>query len=224
MGSKGGSKKAKPTAQERALAKDAAAKWNDYVERYVPVENEFVERTKASDDKVAAAQGMVNADANMAHAQAAEQARAGLASQGAAPGSGRAALSQTSLEDARGASSGEAQAIATQGVHDQEQNARVKMSAFGRDLQDNTSLSLGQSGRRATDAAVAKMKRKTDQRNAMISTGLSAAGAVVGGLNKGGSLDSQGLNMSGQGGVRAFSQQDRMLRAQNKGLSGFGRA
>jgi hypothetical protein len=219
MGSK--PKKQGPTEQEKALAGDSAHKWNDYVNRYIPLENEFVNKTKATDDKVASARNMVNADAGMAHGQAQQAANAGLSSQGAAPGSGRAAMGNAALGDARGAAGGLGQAQAAQGVHDREQGARVKMSAFGRDLQDSTSLSLANSGRRATSTMLDKYQQKLDHRQSMISTGLSAAGAGVGAMNKGGA-GSSGFNLSGQDGVRAFSQQDRMLRQQTGGLGGFG--
>ena len=218
----GSPKKQGPTKQERALASDSAHKWNDYVERYIPLENDFVNKTKATDDKVAAARNIVNTDSAMAYGGAVGAANAGLSSQGVAPGAGRSAMGHSALQDAHGAASGLGQGIAAQGVHDREQAARVKMSAFGRDLQDSTSMSLESSGRRATGAMLDNYSRKLDSRQSMIRTGLSAASAGIGGMNKGGALDSSGFNLSGQDGVRAFSQQDRGLWKNTGGLNGFG--
>jgi hypothetical protein len=203
----------KATAQEKSLAKNAANNWNDYVERYIPVEDEFAKRTQATDDKVAQQRGIVNADANMAYSKAADAAQKGMAAQGAAPGSGRAALGQASLADARGSASGLGQAFAQQGVHDREQNARVKMSAFGRGMADQSQISLGDQARRATGEALNAFGRKIDNQNNMMKLGLGAAGmGVQYGMGQG------MFNHSGVSGVRRGSQQDMMLADQTRGF------
>lgn len=169
-------KKAKASEQEKALAKDSATRWNDYVTRYVPVENEFIKRTKATADKVAAARGIANADAGLAAGKAREQQELGLASQGAAPGSGRAVAAGADLNEAYAEASGAGQASQQQAVHDQEQNVKVKMSAFGRGLQDNTALGMGDAARTAQSAVMGKFERKVNQSNFMLNTATGLAG------------------------------------------------
>jgi hypothetical protein len=214
MGSK--PKTPKPSSHEKALAKDAATRWNDYVERYVPVENEFVKRTKATADKVAAARGIANADAGMAMGEARQQQELGLAAQGAAPGSGRAVMAGADLTEAYAEASGAGQAGMQQAVHDQEQNAKVKMAAFGRDLQDQSALGLGNAARTSQQEVLGKYERKIDQRNFNTNTAAGFAGLGI----KGAGAIKSGWNLSGEQGVKAFSQQDRMLHKQTRGLRG----
>lgn len=173
----GSPKKPKPTPGERALAEDGVYKWNDYVDRYTLTENKFVESNQATPDKVAAARNVVNADAGMAHGDAVKAADEGLSAQGVAPGAGRSALGHSGLADARAEAGGLGQAIAAQGVYDRQQAAGVKMSAFGRNLQDNTSLALNDSARTAHRAMLNKYETEVNQRNSMFGTAASAAGA-----------------------------------------------
>jgi len=218
MGSK--PKKPKASEHEKALTKDAASRWNDHVTRYVPVENEFIKRSKATADKVMAARGIANADAGLAMGKVKQQQELGLASQGAAPGSGRAVMAGADLTEAYAEASGAGQAGMQQAVFDQQQNATVKMAAFGRGLQDQSALGLGNAARTAQQGVMEGFERKIDRRNFNMSTAAGLAGFAVGGMNTGGAAGSKGWNLSGEQGVRAFSQQDRMLHQQTRGLRG----
>lgn len=194
-----------PTAQERALAKRAAREWNDYVDRYIPLENEFIERTKATDDVVASLRGAANADTNMAYGEAERNARR-------EPGSGRDTAGVMRRATARDKASGLAQAFSQQAAHDREQKARVKISAFGRGLADQSTMSLGSQASRATEAALQEFEQDVARDNQLTQAALYGLGAGFPAIKK-------NFDTASAYGTTPFSQQANMLQAQERGLT-----
>lgn len=162
------SSKPKVTQQERALAERGAREFNDYLQRYVPAEDAFLDATAVSDQAVGAQQGMAHADAAMAHAQ--------YRNTGERPGSGRSNLHVADAARGLGEASGLGQAVAEQGVHDRDLAGRMKMTAFGRGLSDQSSVGLRDSGQRASDAALSASQRRVENRASLLSTGATMAG------------------------------------------------
>lgn len=176
MGGGGGGSQ-KPTDEERGLARDAARRWNDYVDRYVPVENEFMRRLEVTPNMEAGARGQMHADARQAQGQLAGDMHLGMSNQGVAPGSGRAVMARGDLEGATLAASGLAGANKVQGLYDRRLAGQAKMAAFGRGLQDQASMSLAQAGARATDAGTRALGQRVDGRGNLMA-GLAGAGAM----------------------------------------------
>lgn len=213
MGGGGGSKQ-EPTAEEKALARRGANEFNDYVDRFLPVEDKFYELSRATDASREQQRGAANAEAAMAHAESRQGLGDAMARSGSAPSSGRAVLGTSDLSDAQAEGSAMAQGEADRAVQDREQNARVKMSAFGRELSDQSSMSLRDSGRRAQDAAGRAQERAIQDRQALISSASSVAGLGVAKATSG--------PYSGVKGVQRGSEQDHMLAAQTSGLKKSG--
>jgi hypothetical protein len=174
MGSK--PKNPGPTEQERALSKDAARRWNDYVERYIPVENEFMRRNEATPQKMMAARGVANADAGLVAHGLQGQMNTALASQGAAPGSGRAMGAATDLNSAWAEASGLGQGAMQQGVIDQSLAGKQKLATFGRGLDSNVQLGMGQAAETAHRANMSAFENKVNKSNFMTHSLATGAG------------------------------------------------
>ena len=89
----------KETKYQKELAKVAADQWNDYQDTFVPVENEYIRKTKhmgdeSQYDKVA---GDINSSFNSSYDEAGRQVDRGLAAAGVNPASGKASGAQTNL-------------------------------------------------------------------------------------------------------------------------------
>ena len=99
----GGPPKAKPSENEKALAGVSANRWNDYVHRYIPLENKFLKDVRTTDGERAAVGGQAAADAAMGFSGAEGKAvQRGLAG-GAQVGSGRSTMALAGLSRARAA-------------------------------------------------------------------------------------------------------------------------
>lgn len=108
-----GSDKPKETPEEIELANIGAERWNDYKQRYIPVENAAIGRVLSEiDDPSGRGEDMANASTQMAFSPVEEQATMGLTTRGARPGSGAFAGGVTGVGLDRVASSGQNQANA----------------------------------------------------------------------------------------------------------------
>ena len=85
----GGSGRAKETKEEKELARVAGEKWNDYVQRFIPFENEFINRIEVTDQDRQDLQGTVIGGANKAFSQVEKETLGHEIGKGAKPGSGR---------------------------------------------------------------------------------------------------------------------------------------
>lgn len=184
MSSGGGGKPKtpEPAAAERALARDSARSWNDYVQRFIPVENQFLEQTQATPGRIAAAKGLLNTELARSYSEAAGSAVSGLAFQGAALSSGRGALGMHSLGRAYAGATGVGQAEAGQAVRDRQQAGRMMMASFGRDMQSDGVASLSGMARQSTDSAITRLGQQVDRRNMIMGTAAGFAGIAVGGM------------------------------------------
>lgn len=172
----GGSSRPRTTSQERSLAKNAANEWSDYVQRYIPAQNEFLRQLEVTPGMEGAAHSQVHADARIAQGGHAQQMHAGLSSQGVAPGAGRSVMARGALESGTREASGLGGAAMAQGLYDREIAGKTKMTAFGRGLTDTASLSTAQAGQRATSAGISAMQRRIDERNNLKGLAVGAAG------------------------------------------------
>lgn len=165
-----------PTAEERALASRAANEWNDYIARYVPLEDLALKQAAYDPKKTLQLRGESVAMAAIgtkgeagANVKRTLQTGAGLSS----------AMTRAAAEDpvlAQASASGLGAALAEQAVQDRSLQARQKLTAFGRGLSDQSSLGLSQLGRTRTEEALTKYKAKQTEKAAK----MEAVGTAIG--------------------------------------------
>ena len=178
----GGSKpsKPKPTAHEKALAEVSTAQWNDYATRFAPLNQELLDRVKATDGKRQAAAGIAASDVEQAREGQTAATVAGLSAAGSKAGSGASNMAVFQNALGGGKARGLAQAAAVQGVDDNELMAKRKMVSFGRELSDDAHLSFEGSARRAAQDQIAQMKREADMNNFKMGLASDIAGTATG--------------------------------------------
>lgn len=109
----GGSKKVKPTKEERELARIGLERWGRYKSRYVPMEDRLIKRTVNSiDNPSGQAEGMANVSTQQAFSPVEGQVTAGLTGRGARSGSGAFIGALTGLNRDRTTSSVSSQVAA----------------------------------------------------------------------------------------------------------------
>lgn len=165
------------TAQEKALAEIGAKEFNDYAERFVPITQDFISESQATDPKRARAQGIAAADAAQAHAGLDQATVASGLAKGASSGSGKTIMGLGGDNASLGRSSGLAQAQAVQSVDDTALNAKMKIASFGRGLGDDAKVGMMQGLRRANKLAISDAQRRFSDRQSLmtgIGTGIGA--------------------------------------------------
>ncbi|MGI0011620.1 MAG: hypothetical protein ACREAE_09500, partial [Nitrosopumilaceae archaeon] len=97
----------KETAEEKELAKIGFEHWTDYKRRFIPVENEAIERIQSEiNDPSMRGEGMANVSTQMAFAPVEQQVARGLTLREMRPGSGGFTKGITNINLDRIASSG----------------------------------------------------------------------------------------------------------------------
>lgn len=142
-----------PTEQERSAAELGVNQWNDYQERYVPLENQYIQQIQNMPSKAGELAGIANAD--VMQANPALDMRAGLGQ----------------LKDAHfntGTQLGLATGKAAQSASDTQLRGLLKMSAYGRGLADTANNSLYSAGQTATQSAISQSKSQQQSSNAWL--------------------------------------------------------
>jgi hypothetical protein len=155
-----------PTTQEQALAEVAVKDWNDYKYRYIPVENQYLSRIRATPGDYNSVRGAAVADV--------QQAVGGQANKII----GQASNSKAGLLDlvlATGQARGNAANQAQLARQTAELRGLSKMAAFGRGLADQSRVGL------ASTASGANAKNITDLQTDIDNTNMKLE-AVGGGL------------------------------------------
>lgn len=172
----------KPTEEEKALAERAAREWNDYIDRYIPLEDKAIELSSPKPGDIDRLRGEASATAALglrgAHATAVNknlQRGAGL---------GSAATATDLAEPSRvfGSAVGLGAAQAERAVKDRELAAKTKLTAFGRGLGDQSTLGLSRLGSDSTRARILEYKgdvEKDMQQTELLGT-LAGVGASYG--------------------------------------------
>lgn len=170
--------KQKPTGEERALAKRGAREFNDYVKRYLPVEDKYLEKAKATDAVRQEQRGIANVEAALANKESRSTFGKATAKTGGAPSSGRSVLGTSGLSNAQGKGAGLGQDVADREVKDRELKSEMKMTAFGRGLADQSSTNLRSAGSRAQRAAARSQRQNIEDSHTLYSTASTVGGLV----------------------------------------------
>lgn len=157
-----------PTPNERELASIGAEQWNDYQKRYTGpggVNEAFINSTRATDAKRAAAAGQVGADAAIARRDL-SMANSGVnLGKGVSSASGRAIAGKQNDDLALASAEGEGKGLAVQSVDNAQLAADFKLASFGRGLSDTSQVGLQQGVREATDKTITDMKNRVADKN-----------------------------------------------------------
>lgn len=151
--------KTPPSAQERSLAERGANEWNDYQQRFVPIESSFARQLQAMPEK----------SADMAGAATASMWQ----EMGTLPGGTKLG---GLVKAYNGQSEGLAMAAsaAARGGEDAKIRGLLKMASYGRGLADQSTQSLSSLADSATRAAIANTSAKNARTDA-VTTGLGTA-------------------------------------------------
>jgi len=208
----GGTKKVKPTEEERTAAEIGAKEWNRLVTQFTPVEDSFLKMTNAG---TAGDRSLRRANVSAMAAKGAGKPDAGIIDMagagGVAPSAGRVAraIGAESRAMARGLGSG--LTGVEQAMNDRERSGMQKAIAFRRGLADNSSVSLGRAGYRDTMQGI----ENADQDYNTMQTLYSAAATLGGaGYNQFKNSDFGSTLMGTKYGTNPFSEQSRMLAAE----------
>ncbi|MEZ9681901.1 hypothetical protein AB4306_18290 [Vibrio splendidus] len=155
----------KETKYQKELAKVAANQWNDYQDTFVPVENEYIRRTKSMGDKSQydKVSGNVNTSFNSSYDEAGKQVDRGLAAAGVNPASGKASGAQTNLIEDK---LGKENQTTSAGQHNATQRYTGNMKnvvAIGKGQEAQATAGLqdisAASGRKASSDAIAEANK-----------------------------------------------------------------
>ena len=172
-----------PTADEKELARKAALEWNDYVDRYTPLEDKMIALATPRPGDVERLRGEANAVAAAGLSKEFQTTAAKQLSRGASPRGLGAAFGE--LAGAQGQAAGAGMAKAEAAVKDRELKTKTKLTAFGRGLADQSMLGLSRAAQDSTRLAIESFKAKQREKEAR----MEALGTVLGtvasyGLNK----------------------------------------
>lgn len=157
----GGDAEIKETAEEREMAKIATEQWNDYQQRFLPLENRLFGEVRSTEGEYAQAAGYTNAATSQAFDGGEERARAGLFAGGSRPGSGKFADTMSGLANDEALSGALNQVDTGQQVSNQEISGLQSLVGLGRG-QTNSAQGLLASG-----ASNAQSQAYQDARNAL---------------------------------------------------------
>lgn len=184
----GGSKQSasearKSSASEIAATKRSAREWNDYITRFVPAGDTFLELVADFNQDRAALRGDANAAA-MDSVQLAPIMRQGLAA-GMDPSSGRsvAGVSDSATAARRGLAAGVA--AAEPGLEERRTRGEMSYAATGRGLADAASLALSSKARTEARSAVRGAIDRFNTRSSIAEGVAGLAGNLAGRYERG---------------------------------------
>lgn len=172
-----------PTTDEKELARKAALEWNDYVERYTPLEDKMIELATPRPGDVERLRGEANAVAAAGLSKDFQATAAKRLARGASPAGLGAAIGE--LSDAQGQAAGAGLSKAEAAVKDRELKTKTKLTAYGRGLQDQSMLGLSRAAQDSTRLAIESFKAKQKEKDArMEALGTALGVAASYGLDK----------------------------------------
>lgn len=160
---------------DRATAETSAQRWNDFLVRYAPVQDRFVQLINDASAQRRMAVGRANAEAVQASGIGPTAVQSQLTT-GSRSGTVRAAgdISDRASVTRRGlaAAFGEIEP----GIKEREVRGKLKVAAIGRDLQDMADLSTIDLGRMATQSGLDRAARALETKYGAINAVAGAAG------------------------------------------------
>lgn len=176
MGGGGGSQEA--TAEETALAERSATEFNDYQERFVPFENEYIEKISGLDSEGRKEElaGMANADATQAFAGVDKATVSKGLATGAGVGSGKTVMNMGDNSIAHADAMGEGMGMSAHTINDNKTKGLLKIAKHGRGLADTSMLGLSSGAKQAQALSATKAKVAAEAADYNLDTAMGIAG------------------------------------------------
>ncbi|AXQ30438.1 hypothetical protein D0B54_17920 [Solimonas sp. K1W22B-7] len=173
-----GSKPKEPgeTAEQREMAAIAAESYDDWQQRWLPLQQEFFADTMDVAPRRRQALGSAGADYAQAFGQAQQGVENRLYASGAAPGSGRYAMGLAGFANDRAQARGQGLAGVDAMIDDQYAQGLQTLIDIGRGERAQALQGLSEAANASQDRAIADAQRALGSRSAM----LEAAGSVAG--------------------------------------------
>jgi hypothetical protein len=173
----GGAPEVEITAAERALSRDAAEKYNDYQQNFVPLENSFIAQLTPTKGEAQAQRGAATSDVAQSAKGTDQKIVAG--SKGAG-GQGKSIIARAGVSTRTGTARGEAVTGMDRAMRNKELSGLTKMAAFGRGLQDQNSTSLRSAASDASSMAINKANIEAQDDRGLGTLVGAAAGTYLG--------------------------------------------
>jgi len=174
----GGSVDTEPTQVEREGARRAAALWNDFVDRFAPVQDKLIERIRVTEDARSGGRAEAVAAAGRRFLPSALQGRNAAGGVAASSGANvRDVIAENSARR-RGLSAGVASVEPR--LVDRELRGRLSVAASGRGLRDQASLALRRRARDRTVAEINEAFNDLETKQSFISAASTGLGAFAG--------------------------------------------
>ena len=179
--SKGGSNKIEETQEEIELARVSADKWNDYVTRYIPFENEFISRIEVTEQEHQNLKGTVAANTNKAFGNARTNELNTEKQLGVKPGSGRFNGALERVLKKQGRSLGYRATDADNSMNQRRVEGLQAAINIGRGKEAQALKGMSELASQANDDAMSDAEVDATRRegnNSAIGIGLGAAGRI----------------------------------------------
>ena len=190
----GGGNDVKQSPEERELGRIAIERWNDYQNRFVPVENEYIQSVQKTDSDFSEARGQTASAVQQAFAPAEIDLSNNLFAQGITPDSGKGISAVQALGRDRGLSMGTGLNETDVAVDNQHLQGLQNVVQMGQGQAADSLAGMGQVAADATRDSIDRANRSYQNRQA----GLHLAGNVAGAATHAYTNRTPGLNMQGQ--------------------------
>lgn len=172
----GGPDTPEQTPEERALGEIAIERWNDYQNRFVPIEDQYIEDVQKTESDFEDARGKTTAAVNMAFDGAEEKVKDNLIASGVAPDSGQFIKAMDGITEDRGLSLGTGLNESDIAVDTQHLKGLQSVVQMGQGQAGDALDGMGSVAADATRDAIDRAERSFQNRQA----GLHLVGNVAG--------------------------------------------
>ncbi len=172
-------RKVKASAQETALGESSIGMWNDYVSRFRPAEAALAKEAELTAGERAGIKGAVAGDVAAAFKGLTRSTVASGQQSGADVNSGKTKLSLASDAEARGKATGIGQNVAEVTAGLDEEQKKLGIVGFGRDVQTDTTRFAARGAQRATTVALAASNANFARNTARTEALFGIAGAAT---------------------------------------------
>lgn len=172
----GGQETPEQTAEEKALGEIAIERWNDYQNRFVPIEDQYIEDVQKTDADFEDARGRTTAAVNMAFDGAEDKVKQNLFASGVAPDSGQFIDAMDGISEDRGLSLGTGLNESDIAVDTQHLKGLQSVVQMGQGQAGDAITGMGNVAADATRDAIERAERSFENRQA----GLHLVGNVAG--------------------------------------------
>ncbi|MDH5257871.1 MAG: hypothetical protein OEX07_07675 [Gammaproteobacteria bacterium] len=173
----GGDNRIPETEEELALAEVALERWDDYQERFVPIENKFMKDARATDADYGMNLDTMNTSVSKSMADTVKANNHSMSVAGAMPGSGKFNASNIKLASKHGMTVGEGMNESNLNVENRDLEGLQKVVSMGTGQANDAQLGFGQIANDAYSEAAAEKSAEIQQSAA----NLNAVG-VAGGI------------------------------------------